>query len=151
MPTNNEWQVRIKAVEREFLTTRLAIAPLTDDSRRDPSVLEGDMKPKDVVAAAQNVESTYLVRLFAEFESGLRQYWQTLSDTVPKTKDLLDGLGARCRASEEVRERAQLVREYRNSLVHERSGERFEAVGLDTARANCCAFFSHLPREWEAD
>jgi len=87
------------------------------------------------------------VRLFAEFETGARQYWQANWSTYPKAADLLDGLAARCGIPDTPRDNAHLVRDFRNSLVHERE-EKTEAVPIAVARGYLCRFFSFLPREW---
>ena len=41
------------------------------------------------------LEGTYVIRLFAEFETGLRLYWATIRQTEPPTQHLLDGIAAR--------------------------------------------------------
>jgi hypothetical protein len=104
--------------------------------------------PRDLTRASEDLEATYLTRMFAEFETGLRQFWETLSDTHPKTKDLLDGLAARCRIGDDQRSNAHRVREYRNSLMHEREDEDVDPVPIAEARGYLCTFFSFLPREW---
>ena len=113
-----------------------------------PTVLKGGVQHRDVVNASKALEGTYIVRLFAEFETGLRQFWETISKTHPKTKDLLDGLAARCKIGDDQRDHAHLVREYRNSLVHEREDEEVDMIPIAEARGYLCTFFSFLPREW---
>jgi hypothetical protein len=148
MPRRDDWQVRIKAVERRFLAIRLGTDRLQNDVRRDPTILQGRVGPRDLTSASEDLEGTYLARMFAEFETGLRQYWETTSDTHPKTKDLLDGLAARCKIGTDQRDNAHLVREYRNSLMHEREDEEATPIPIATARSYLCTFFSFLPREW---
>src|SRR4051812_41535480 len=120
MPLRDSWQTRIKAVDRQFAAAQLATSRLLEEGRRDPTVLRGGVQHRDVGNAAKDLEGTYIIRLFAEFESGLRQYWETIATTHPRTKDLLDSLVARCRIGNDLRDNAHRVREYRNSLVHER-------------------------------
>ena len=42
----------------------------------------------------------------------------------------------------------QAVREFRNSLVHEREDVDVEPIPISTARSYLCHFFKFLPREW---
>jgi hypothetical protein len=99
------------------------------------------------VAASRNLEATYVIRLFAEFETGARQYWGVNWDTDPKTVDLLDGLAARCSIPDTQRDFAHLVRDYRNGLVHERE-DKPELVPIALARGYLCHFLSFLPLRW---
>jgi hypothetical protein len=120
MPRRDDWQSRIKAVEREFLAVRLGTDRLQEASRRDPTLLRGQVDPRDLARASDALEGTYLVRMFAEFETGLRLYWDSLRDTNPRTVDLLNSLAGQRGIPDDQRDNAHLVREYRNSLVHER-------------------------------
>ncbi len=147
MPHKHEWQSRIKAVEREYNTVRRAVDHFQDAARLDPTLLQVDMRYGDVASASGKLEGTFIIRLFAEFETGARQYWATNWGTIPKTTDLLDGLAARRGIPDTQRENAHLVRKYRNSLVHERE-EMTEEVPMDQSRSYLCHFFSFLPTVW---
>lgn len=61
--------------------------------------------------------------------------------------DLLNALAARCRIPDPQRDNGHLVRDFRNSLVHERD-EKAEPLAISTARGHLCRFFSFLPPEW---
>jgi hypothetical protein len=113
----------------------------------DPTILEADLRQGEIVRASKNLEGTYFIRLFAEFETGARQYWDASWGTEPRTVDLLNGLAARCGIPDTQRDNAQIVREYRNSLVHERE-EKEEALPIVVARRYLCHFFSFLPQHW---
>ncbi|HET6882414.1 MAG TPA: hypothetical protein VFI31_19770 [Pirellulales bacterium] len=126
---------------------RQAADHLLEAALDDPTILLDDLRHREIVRASQRLEGTYVVRLFAEFETGSRQYWEANWPTFPKTVDLLDGLAARCGVPDTLRDDAHLVRDYRNSLVHERE-EKTEAVPMATARGYLCRFFSFLPLEW---
>jgi hypothetical protein len=147
MPHNHEWQERIKAVEREYRAIRQATNRFQEDARRDPTILKGDVRYRDIDRASVNLDGTYVIRLFAEFETGLRQYWDRVRGTNPRTHDLLEGLAAMCGIPDEQRDRAHDVREYRNSLVHEREDE-VGPIPIDECRGYLCRFFSFLPHEW---
>ncbi|MBI3411757.1 MAG: hypothetical protein HY040_25785 [Planctomycetes bacterium] len=147
MPHNHEWQSRIKAVEREHVAMRQAADRFRQAALEDPTILQGKLRHGEIVLASRNLDGTYVIRLFAEFESGARQYWAANWATDPKTVDLLDGLAARCGIPDTQRDYAHLVRDYRNALVHERE-ERPEVVPIAAARSFLCHFFSFLPPQW---
>ena len=134
MPHNHEWQFRIKAVEREHAAMRQAAERFSQVALDDPSVLRQNLRRGEIVLALKNLEGTYVIRLFAEFETGARDYWAANWATDPKAVDLLDGLAARCGIPDTQRDNAHKVRDYRNSLVHERMDEP-EAVPIAEARS----------------
>lgn len=147
MPFNHEWQSRIKAVEREYVAMRQAADRFHQAAQNDPTILQEDLRPREIVSASRNLEGTYLIRLFAEFETGARQYWNSQWDTVPRTVDLLDGLAARCSIPDTQRDNGHLVRDFRNALIHDREDE-VEYLTIHAARSHLCIFFSFLPHRW---
>ncbi len=147
MPHNHEWLSRIKSVAREFVAMRQAADRFLEAALHDPTILQENLRYGEIALASKNLEGTYVMRLFAEFETGARQYWAANWDTDPKTVDLLDGLAARCGIPDTQRDNAHLVREYRNSLVHERE-DTPEALAIAVARRYLCHFFSFLPPRW---
>lgn len=147
MPHNHQWQSRIKAVERQYVAMRQAADRFRQAAIDDPTILLENLRHREIVAASRNLEGTYIIRLFAEFETGARQYWDAKWRTDPKTIDLLEGLAARCGIPDTQRDNAHLVREYRNSLVHQRE-DATEAVPIAVARGYLCRFFSFLPSQW---
>ena len=86
MPYNHEWQSRIKAVEREYVAMRQAADRFHRAALDDPTILQGNLRHGEIVAASRNLEGTYIIRLFAEFETGARQYWAANWATDPKTR-----------------------------------------------------------------
>jgi hypothetical protein len=148
MPLSRDWQGRIKAVEQQHAAVQLAAIRLLEEGRRDPTILKGDVKHRHIVEANRDLEGTYIIRLFAEFETGLRQFWETERDSHPRTRDLLDGIAAMRVIPDGLKDKAHAVREYRNSLVHEREDEELEPLPIARARGYLCHFFSFLPLEW---
>jgi hypothetical protein len=147
MPLRFEWLSRIKAVEREFVAMRKAADRFRRDAQIDPTILTERLRFGEIVTASENLEATYTIRMFAEFETGARQYWLAKWGTFPRTVELLDGLAARRKIPELRRENAQWVRLYRNSLVHEREDVP-ASITITAARSHLCHFFSYLPRQW---
>ncbi len=147
MPHNYEWLSRINSVQREFNAMAQAAKCFQQAASVDPSILEHDVRPRDIAMALTRLEATYTIRLFAEFEAGARQYWAKRKRTHPKMSDLLDALAAIRRISALDLHNAHSVRLYRNSLVHERD-DYPEIIPLSIARGSLCRFFSKLPSQW---
>ena len=143
----HEWQSRIKAVEREYTAMRQAADHFLQAAIKNPTVLLERLRHGEIVAASRNLEGTYIVRLFAEFETGARQYWAANWSTAPTTYGLLDGLSARCGIPSTYRDNAHTVRNFRNGLVHEREDD-MDPMTIAAARGYLCHFFSSLPPQW---
>ncbi len=148
MPRRDDWQSRIKRIERQYQAVRLAVSRLLAEGKRDPTILINNVQYGHIKETDADLEGTYIVRLFAEFETGLRLYWETIRDTHPRTIDLLNSLAGQCVIPDEARDNAHLVREYRNGLVHEREDEDLEPIPIAVARGYLCRYFSFLPPQW---
>jgi hypothetical protein len=148
MPENRFARLeRLRAVEAEHGAMRCAADRLLNAARRDPAILPDKLRFRIVQLASERLEATYLLRLFAEFETTLRTYWQTLRSTKPPAKDLLASLGAMRKIPFNQIGDAQKVREYRNVLIHEEC-ESVEKVPLGKARGDLCHFLAFLPERW---
>ena len=141
------WLERIKAVEREHLAARQAVDDFLAGLRSGTATMPPNTKLRDADTMSDNLEGTYLIRLFAAFESGLRSYWATIKDSSPRTTDLIDSIAARRSIPDDTRDAVHAVREYRNSLVHENDDET-KPVPIDISRGRLCTFFARLPDEW---
>lgn len=150
MRKRDEWISRIKLVDQEHEIATLAVTLLTEQSRTDPTVLPDGIQPKDVTRTATMLATTYLVRLFAVFEAGLRRYWRDglKRDTHPPMRDLLDAITSARGIDHAFLAAAHQVREFRNSLVHEQDEEPEETFTIGAARRHLTRFFSYLPPDW---
>ena len=111
--------------------------------------------PRDLVAAAEQVESTYLIRMWAEFETALRSYRRHITgdpDDQIRTRNLIDwtaGVRQGRAISADVRDDVHEVREYRNFLVHERDDQAPPAaVAIEEARKRLNTLLHCLPIQW---
>ena len=101
----------------------------------DTGAFLGDRpKPRDLRAAGNKLEGTYLIRMFAEFETAIRSFWRTIR---PHARHTPMEVPARSRPArrgipKDVIARTQAVRDFRNSLVHERN-QAVEAVTIGAA------------------
>jgi hypothetical protein len=141
---------RMVAVELEYRAATRAVGLLMNHLEDDPNYLEPDkLRYRDAVRLNSNLEATYLIRLFAEFEAGLRDYWRhgLVRDTKPPMADLVSAIGTSRSVPQDVIEAAHQVRETRNSLVHE-GGEGGAALPLSESKSRLCKYFCRLPSGW---
>jgi hypothetical protein len=142
------WMTRIKAVEREFNAARLAVVRLHQQALDDPEVLAGEFRIRDIVAALDRVEGTYLVRLFSEFETALRHFLRAKRLREPnKTESLINRVRDRARIPKDFTDDVHKVRRYRNALVHDVL-DPVDAVTMRDATKYSSAFLSWLQRMW---
>lgn len=155
MPERFELIDQVKAAEREYY----AVAHAVEYHRK--AVQAGDVKlprgtsPRDLAGAAVQLEPTYLIRVWAEFETALRsfrRYMEKAPDDRIGTKNLIDwaaGVKQGRAISEDVRDDVYEVREYRNFLVHERDdGDPPPRAAIDLARRRLNTFIQKLPERW---
>jgi hypothetical protein len=146
---------RIKGAEREYDAVAHAVA------RHRPAVRAGDVvlppatSPRDLDAAADRLEPTCVIRVWAEFETALRSYRRHItgdSEDRIGTENLINwtaGVRQGRAISEDVRDDVHEVREYRNLLVHERDDqEPPPAIAIDVARRRLNVYLQKLPERW---
>ena len=141
---------RICAVEREHQAAAVAVDLLEERLRSDPAFgLSDEWRFRDARNLRANLEGTFLLRLFAEFESGTRDAWLKAFGraTHPPMRDLLEAVARLRLIPQDWLDDAHEVREYRNRLVHE-GDDRGDAVSVPEARHRLCRFFSWLPLTW---
>jgi hypothetical protein len=143
----HEWASRIKAVEREHAVMRLAVDRLREAARPDPTILRGAFKIGEIGEASDLLEGTYVIRLYAEFETGLRSFWEASRDTHPPMRQLLDSIASSQGIPDDDLVNAHKARRYRNGLVHERDGED-ASIPLAIFRRYLTMYFHHLPPYW---
>ncbi len=153
MPHNlYDWLDRIKAVEREYHAVRSSVGHMQGAIAEGTGGLAG-ARAGDLITAEENLEGTYLIRLWAEFETAVRSYYGWLThdpDTRIVTHDLINSVAGvrRGRAiSEDVRRAVHGVRDYRNTLVHARD-DPARPIAITDARHNLNTFLCKLPQRW---
>ena len=145
--------VRIAAVAKEFLAARSAAHLLLVQLRADPNYGSGQgWEAGDGAAFNKNLDATYLIRLFAEFEAGLRDYWANHLGrmTHPPISHLMQSVADQ-RLSIDHFEDADAVRAYRNFLVHDEADEApadMRTFEVPEAKSHLCYFFGRLDPDW---
>lgn len=150
MRRRDQWLEWIKAVERESVTAGVALELLGEALRSDPSLIGyRGLGRRDFVESAQHREATYLVRLFAVFENGLREAWLLAfgRHSRPPMVNLVNAIAARRNVPVDYRSGVHQVRAYRDSIVHDDS-EPCDPATVEDARRFLGRFFSFLPEDW---
>src|SRR5439155_7570710 len=112
---------RITAVLQEYLTAKTASDLLTAQSDANPSYgRDHGWEPRAGEAFTDNLEATYIIRIYAEFEAALRDYWLTYrkQTTRPKMYQLVNEAIPDRGFSQDIIDNADDVREFRNYLVY---------------------------------
>lgn len=139
-----EWNSSLKAIGHEYRATRFAVDRLLKEVRRDPGIVPEAIEVQYLTDAQKFLEGTYVVRLFGEFETALRIFWDTLGkDSSPRMKDLVDGISSNKRILFDISMPVHRVREYRNELVHERD-DVVTPIPIDEAEGYLSKFLRHM-------
>ncbi len=138
---------QIGHVEAEWTAAARAVALLVERISIDPTALPPGVQRAALVRCKVSLEATYLIRLFAVFESALRGLWQHgyQKPTSPKAEDLINGCASRAKVPDHARQIVHAIREYRNFLVH---GSQAPRVTLPQSRSGLAIFLGKLPAQW---
>lgn len=139
---------QLKRVADQYHAARFAVERALLAAMRTPHALPAAIRPNDLRLCLNRLEATYLVMLFAEFESAIRYVWkaQCRKMTRPPMEILLDRIAAKAYVTDTDLGHVHSVRRYRNFLVH---GEDFAAsVTLEQAGSLLARFLSFMPGSW---
>ncbi|MDB5356933.1 MAG: hypothetical protein JWN24_3386 [Phycisphaerales bacterium] len=97
-----------------------------------------------------HLEPTYTLRLFAEFEGILRDYWAIARPSprrrLTRMEILMARVAARVNIPTDALAAADLVREHRNEIIHGGSGA--QRLTFEASKAALATFISFLPLRW---
>jgi hypothetical protein len=160
----SEWWRYINDVAKEYEASRVALTRLTAQARADANVLADEPKARNGLSrASDNLEGTYLVRLFAAFESALRSYerwWHPgrVGETRVDASQMIDEIGARNaddvprrrkRAiGTQIRDRVHQVRRSRNFWAHDDADAIAVPMSLERAKSCLLEYIAKMPLEW---
>ncbi len=150
-----QWRLqRIAAVAEEYRAALTVATLLQEKLRADPNYGgQFGWRQKAGEDFTKNLEGTYIVRMYAEFEAGLRDYWATYHGraTFPNMFQLVNQSIPNQRFPQDWIDSADEVRKYRNFLVHDIEDEPpadVVAFGVSEAKKYLCAYFSCLDPNW---
>jgi len=143
---------RLRGVQAEFDAARQALAYVERHWQRDAIYREVERTtPRDLAVASRQVEATYLIRLFAEFEGLLKDHLATNHPAVavparPKVDWLIKRVVSmeRVELNPQFRRKWDAVRDYRNSIAH-RSGRNAAPMTLTAALSLLNTLAAKLP------
>ncbi|HVA49955.1 MAG TPA: hypothetical protein VNH11_26550 [Pirellulales bacterium] len=151
-----QWRLeRIVRIAQEYLAADTAAELLAAELKADPNYGEARgwsaRAGGDVV---ENLPATYVVRIYAEFEAGLRDYWQTHLGQAnhPPMIQLVRHLIPNQRFSQDCIDNADEVRIFRNFLVHDFLDEPpadMVAFTVFEAKKHLCDYFARLDATWQ--
>ncbi len=96
---------------------------------------------------ARNLEITYILRLFSEFEGILRDYWHAIGrKTKPQIGPLMNRVAAMRGIAAPDLASAHAVREFRNDVIHENL--RTIRLPFPECARNLGMFIRWLPMNW---
>ena len=147
--TTKHYFDRICRVEREYGVVALSVALLHEKIRVDSVVLDRNgFSIGDLERCREKLEFTYLLRLFSEFEAGVRGNWEIVRrrSSRPKMEDLVDRIAAYQNVSVDALCHVHEVREYRNNIIHDLPPVQVFTFG--ECRSRLCKFLSFLPHDW---
>src|SRR5437588_7976763 len=143
---------RLASVREELQASTFAVGYVIRSAARDPTILDTGrqrVKLSQLRRCANHLSLTYVVRLFAEFETILRDYLAAARQGVRRRtsmETLMDRIAAIRTIPPNVRLAAHEVRQYRNAVLHHRA--IFDAVTFDQCKTKLSHFLSYLPPKW---
>ena len=144
----------LKSVQNEFTAARFSVAATHRVAQIDPTSLSADansVKPSHLRDCLANLEMTYVLRLFAEFEYVLRDFWQAMRPRQRGRRRthmelLIDRIATLLSIPTETVSAAQRVRDYRNAHVHR--GDIVQELTFRDCKSILAHFLSFLPLRW---
>jgi len=136
----------------EYWSARFCVKEVLRRLPSDPLLLAAEtatgLTHARIQRCAANLEVTYVIRLFSEFEAILQEYWeQGLGrSTRPKIRVLIDRIAAARGMALDHSAEAHDVRGYRNEIVHE--GLRTTRLSFRQCKTSLGRFASWLPDQW---
>jgi hypothetical protein len=143
-------QERIRAVAREYKAVKTAVELPGRELQQNPALGQPmGWGTRDAKQVQDNLEPTFIIRLYAEFEAGLREAWEHYFKraTRPPMRDLLLSI-ARSRSAANCLDAARAVQDYRNNLVHEGDPREMQPIPFEKAQRSLAVFLSRLPPNW---
>jgi hypothetical protein len=138
-------------VAEELSAAQAAVGHTARVAASDPTILHGyEIRPRHLQRCLVNLDSTYVVRLFAVFEAVLREYWQ-LSRRKGKLSNvavsrLIEQVATRLDVPNSIVRTIHEIRAYRNCIVHEHlSAPPMDLRGCQSAISY---FLSFLPPQF---
>jgi hypothetical protein len=130
------------------LRTVEAMITIVISQPQQASLLDRHFALPDLRSLAAELHDIYFTRMFACFESGLRDYWRTrVRDTRPLTEQLLSSLAGRFGVPQDTLDAVHEIRSFRNYLIHEEH-EVEKRFTIEEASKHLNTYLARLPLAW---
>ncbi|MBS0261244.1 MAG: hypothetical protein JSS02_04750 [Planctomycetes bacterium] len=149
----SEWRAHIQEVWGEFKAARLAVSRLKEQVHADATIVSGEHEVRERLSSADaNLESTYIVRIFAAFEAALRSYDRfhfNDPDRETSAATMIDQLGAlkQLRVRDDIRVGVHRVRRIRNFWAHDSDMDP-DPMLIDRVRGLLQTYLDKFPKSW---
>jgi hypothetical protein len=142
---------RLNDAKGEWSAASLALERLVRHVAADASVVRESqhvLRPSMVRESFRHIEITFILRIYAEFEGILRDYWNAVRQRERRTpmEVLVERIGALRHISSDVLQSVHDVRDLRNAIVHHRP--RQAGISLVECEARLASLGAWLPLEW---
>jgi hypothetical protein len=141
-----------RRVREEFYAAGFAANHILTQWNEDPRVIEkarqAQITDSELKRCKDNLEITYALRLFAEFEGVLRDYWNMgiKKKSRPDMQPLMESIARRRGMIDDDLYAADEIREFRNKIIHENlRSPRFDFPQCVRALGKYIAW---LPQQW---
>lgn len=142
---------RLRGVQSEYDAIKMSITFFEQYRGKEHPQQIGTVTPRDFVRAELNLEATYFIRLYAEFEGILKDHLATNHRRIKvPDKPKVDWLLSRVLQAEGfsleplLRARLDAVRDYRNSVTH-RTRRTVAGVSFTDSLSALNTFLARLP------
>jgi hypothetical protein len=139
----------IKQVKGSYQTALQTIKALVAIVTEHPEYLyQHDLSLADLKSLAKELHDIYFTRMFACFESVLRNYWRTkVRNNKPRTEHLISSIAGKLGIPQDILDAAHEIREFRNFLIHEEQ-ELKRRFTIEEASGYLNTYLARLPLQW---
>lgn len=120
--TRDEAYNFLKHVRGEWDAARFALATVLRQMAENLDFKQESqhISETELTRCARNLEVTFVLRVFAEFEAVLRNFWvATVRTTRPDMMPLMNAIAARLGIGPDDLAGAHRIRDFRNDIIHE--------------------------------
>ena len=161
--SRSDWILYIRAVSKEYGSARLAVDHVQNQLRDDAHYMDGTLTRDEIAHVSRYLEGTYIVRMFAAFESALRSYerWWHPTRTRrerPDAATMIDEIGAhkednvaprrKREIGLQIRARVHEARQTRNYWAHDDKDQIELPLTIDQLTSRLLAYIQKMPLEW---
>jgi hypothetical protein len=126
----------------------IVLGGIDQDERIAQAAQVYDVTSEELRRCADNLQVTFVLRLFSEFEAVLRDYWKEGlgRSSAPDMRPLMESIARRRAMSQNDLDMAHEVRLYRNVIIHEKMREG--GFDFSECKQRLGMYLRWLPLQW---